>query len=205
MVSRVRTTPSAWMFAAASLVCATFTTASCVPSLNDNPAREVRRDVPAAFTEDDSATSIAAQTWNSFFSDDDLRSLIELAISNNQELNVRLQEIVVARSEVAARQGEVAPRVQAGTRVGVDKVGRETSQGRADEANGVPGHLGSFAFGLTGSWEIDIWKKLRNAASAADLQYRATIEARNFVVTQARWRSPKCSFSPLVQTTWKCC
>jgi multidrug efflux system outer membrane protein len=38
--------------------------------------------------------------------------------------------------------------------------------------------------GLSMSWEIDIWKKLRNATQAAALRYMSTIDGRNFTVTQ---------------------
>src|SRR6185312_13349749 len=34
-----------------------------------------------------------------------------------------------------------------------------------------------------GSWEADIWKKLRNAKKAAVTRYLSTIEGRNFVLT----------------------
>jgi len=63
-------------------------------------------------------------------------------------------------------------------------VGGYTSQGFADELTGVPVNLGNFAFGLTASWELDIWGKLRNAANAADFRYLASIEGRKFMVTQ---------------------
>ena len=113
-----------------------------------------------------------------------LTALIEAALRNNQELNLRVQEVIIAQTEVAARQGEVRPRISAGAGAGIEKVGRHTSQGRADEANGVPEHLANFRFGLVASWEVDIWNKLRNAVKAADLRYLASIEAKNFLITQ---------------------
>lgn len=67
--------------------------------------------------------------------------------------------------------------------VGIEKVGRYTSQGAADEANGVPEHLPNFGFGFSASWELDIWSKLRNAARAAVARYLATSEGRKFAVT----------------------
>ena len=67
---------------------------------------------------------------------------------------------------------------------GIEKVGSETSQGVSDEAHGVPEHLGNFEFGLRASWEIDVWKKLRNSSKAAALRYLSTIEGRKFVVTE---------------------
>jgi len=122
--------------------------------------------------------------WREFFDSAELRSLIQTALEKNQELNIQLQEIIIARAEVSARQGEYLPKVGAGVGVGVEKVGKTTSQGVSDERHGVPENLGDFAFGLRGSWEVDIWGKLRNAMKSADLRYLASIESRNFMVTQ---------------------
>jgi outer membrane protein, multidrug efflux system len=123
-------------------------------------------------------------TWREFFDSPELRTLIEIALERNQELNIGLQEIIIARNEVSARQGEYQPKVSAGAGVGVEKVGGRTSQGVSDDAHGLPQNLGDFNFGLRGSWEVDVWGKLRDATKSADLRYRATIEARNFMVTQ---------------------
>ncbi|MET0593180.1 MAG: TolC family protein [Polyangiaceae bacterium] len=164
--------------------------AACVPSLQGNEPREPNRALPAGFDAGNarsstaSTASVAQKKWSEFFASAELCALIERALENNQELNLRLQEIIIARSEVSASEGEVLPKLRAGAGVGVEKVGRHTSQGASDEATGLPENLGNFAFGLTGSWEVDIWKKLRNAVKAADLRYLASIEGRNFMVTQ---------------------
>ncbi|MBX3231430.1 MAG: TolC family protein [Labilithrix sp.] len=153
---------------------------SCVPSLDGNPPREPNREVPASF----GAATAAAPGATDLFHAPELRALVDAALRNNQELNIRLQEVIVARNEVYARRGEYLPKVRAGAGAGVERVGKNTSQGASDEDHGLPEDLGDFQFGLSGSWEIDVWKKLRNAAAAADLRYRATIEARRFLVTQ---------------------
>jgi multidrug efflux system outer membrane protein len=154
--------------------------------LGDNQPREVDRSVPdgwGAF--DGAATSSAAQRqWDQFFTDPHVRALIEEALDNNQELNIQLQEIIIAQAEVGARKGEYLPFVNAGVGGGVEKVGDYSSQGAADEANGVPVPLPYLGFGLSASWEIDVWSKLRNAAKAANYRYLSSIEARNFMVTQ---------------------
>lgn len=175
---------------AAALVCASV--AACVPSLEGNTPREPNKAVPKSFGDPGSApgapsaggTSEGHKTWREFFASPELRELIGTALANNQELNMQLQEIIIARNEVSARQGEYLPKVDATAGVGVDKVGKYTSQGASDEAHGVPEHLGNFTFGLRGSWEVDVWQKLRNAAKAASLRYFASIEAKNFMVTQ---------------------
>ncbi len=168
--------------------------AGCIPSLQNNPPRDAKREMPTSFgsagpdTPAEStapqASSLAQKTWREFFASPELQGLIEAALANNQELNIRVQETVIAQSEVAAKRGEYLPRVEAGVGAGVEKVGEHTSQGVSDEAHDVPAILGDFKFGLRGSWEVDIWGRLRNAAKAADLRYLASVEARNFVRTQ---------------------
>jgi len=149
------------------IVCVGALVSSCAPSLENNPPREARKDVPRGYgglpggetAVSTGATNAARKKWAEFFDDPRLRTLIELALRDNQELNIRVQEIIIANSEVMARKGEYQPRVDAGVGVGVDKVGEHTSQGVSDEAHGVSNPLGNYRFGFTAAWEIDIWNK----------------------------------------------
>lgn len=43
--------------------------------------------------------------------------------------------------------------------------------------------MGDYHFGLFSTWEIDIWKKLRNAKQVAVFEYMASEEGKNFLVT----------------------
>jgi NodT family efflux transporter outer membrane factor (OMF) lipoprotein len=164
----------------------------CVPSLNQKPAREANTAVPdnfgttpgAAKAASAKAANAAQKKWSEFFNDPQLHALIKAALDNNQELNIRLQEIIIANNEVMARKGEYLPNLGAEVGGGIDKIGETTSQGASDEAHGVPNPLADFHFGLVGSWEIDVWKKLRNAAKSAAFRYLASIEGRKFMVTQ---------------------
>jgi multidrug efflux system outer membrane protein len=161
--------------------------AGCVPSVEGNEARDAHKVLPASFGAQDhapTATSVAQEKWDRFFRSPNLRRLIHEAMRNNQELNIELQALLGARAAAAPRQGEYLPKLGAAAGVGVEKVGKHTSQGVSDDAHGVPEHLGDFRFGLVGSWEIDVWGKLRDAAKAADYRYRASLEVRNFMVTQ---------------------
>ena len=163
--------------------------AGCIPTLVENPSREVSKAVPNSFRQDEGAAvtpgeTAAKQNWKEFFASPELQGLIELALKNNQELNLRLQEIIIAQSEVGARRGEYLPKVSAGLGAGVEKVGGYTSQGFSDKATGVPENLGNFSFGLRASWEIDVWGKLRNAAQAADFRSQASVGGKHFMVTQ---------------------
>ena len=55
----------------------------------------------------------------------------------------------------------------------------QSSEGRA-----FPDPVGDFLVAGNISWEIDIWKRLRNSQRAAALQYLGTQEGRNFIVTR---------------------
>lgn len=179
----------------------------CLPSLEGNQPREARKELPGEFATPDpsgpasppaasdkaasdksipgeAGAGLGARTRAQFFDDPDLRALIDSALERNQELNVRLQEIIIARAEVGARKGEYLPKVEARVGAGVEKVGAYTREGTVDEAFDLPEHMGDLAFGLAGSWEVDVWKKLRNAAKAANYRYLSSIESKNFFVTE---------------------
>lgn len=194
MVSIFTTTPfspkarhsTARRLIAALVMALPVTSFGCAARLLDQPAApEASREVPATFTTDQEGPTITAQQhWDLFFTDPNLRELIDTALSNNQELNIALQEIIVAKNEAAGLKGEYLPRLDAGAGAGIEKVGSHTSQGVSDETHGVATHLPEFKFGLTASWEIDAWGKLRNAAKAAGLRYAATVEGRHFIITE---------------------
>jgi NodT family efflux transporter outer membrane factor (OMF) lipoprotein len=164
----------------------------CAATLDQDEAREANRELPPSWAPRQAGASdagpqvhVAAQKqWNEFFADPGLKALIKTALTNNQELNMRLQEIIIAKNEVAARTGEILPKMDGKVGAGLEKVGETTSQGVSDKAHDVPDHLPNFTFGLAASWEVDIWGKLRNAAQAANQRYLASIEAKNFVVTE---------------------
>lgn len=160
-------------------------TACKIPAVT---GKEADNNVPAAFSGTPGA-STAPVAWKEFFADADLALLIETALQRNQELNIVLQEIEISRNELRARKGEYLPSVGLRVGAGVEKVGRYTSQGANDanteikEGKEMPEPLGDFFVGAFASWEADIWHKLRNAKNAAAARYLATVEGRNFVVT----------------------
>lgn len=158
--------------------------AACVPTLPGGPARAPNTRVPESFGGAVEPLNSAAADWRTFFGDPQLLALIEVALANNQELNIAVQETLVANNEVMARRGEYLPTLGAALGAGVDRVGRYTSQGQSDEATGVASVLQNYSLGVYASWEVDVWSRLRNAAGAATFRYLATREGRNFMVTR---------------------
>lgn len=158
------------------------------PALTASP--EIQ-PLPAGFAErgTDSTQNSGLQPWRSFFKDPYLIQLIDTALQHNQELAIALQEIAMAKNEIRIRHSNLLPRAEAGAGLGIEKVGRYTSQGAGDASTDitpdreVPEWLPDYRLGIVASWEADIWKKLRQSKQAAVKRYLATIEGRNFMVT----------------------
>ena len=134
-------------------------------------------------------TNIAVKPWQEFYKDKYLKDLIDKALHSNQELNIQLQEIEIAKNDIRVKKGALLPSVSLQAGASVDKVGRYTSQGAGDANTEIepgkemPDPLGNFAIGAVANWEVDVWKKLRNSSKAAVDRYLATVEGKNFVVT----------------------
>ncbi|MCA9656692.1 MAG: efflux transporter outer membrane subunit [Myxococcales bacterium] len=170
------------------LACIAALAAGCTNVLGTNKAREASTEVPEAFgalPPGGGGPSVAVQQqWDVFFSDPDLQALIEEALQNNQELNIALQELIIRQNEIVALRGEYIPRLDAFAGAGLEKVGEETSQGASDADHGVARNLPDFHFGFKASWETDVASQIRNARKAAKLEYEATIQERNFLITE---------------------
>lgn len=132
----------------------------------------------------------ASISWKEYFEDETLIELIDSALQNNQELNIVLQELVISENEVLEKSGEYLPFVGIGIEAGTEKAGRFTRDGAVeqsleiDEGKEFPEPLNDFSVGFEASWEVDIWRKLRNAKDAAQLRFLARTEGKNFLVTQ---------------------
>ncbi|WP_443938530.1 TolC family protein [Pedobacter sp. MW01-1-1] len=167
-----------------ALICAA--TACKLPQVAQ---RAENKNVPAGFSASQDTVNSAKLQWRQFFTDPNLVSLIDTALKNNQELNITLQEIEIAKNEVKAKKGAILPSVNYGAGVGIEKVGRYTSQGAGDASTEIepgkemPDPLPDFALGLTAHWEADIWHKLHNDKKAAVDRYLASVEGKNFIVT----------------------
>ncbi len=152
-------------------------------------AANENRSVPGSFGNNSDTTNMSAIRWQDFFSDPYLATLIDSAMKHNQELMITLQEVEIARNEVRFKQAPLIPSVTAGVGAGIEKVGRYTSQGAGDASTEIepgkemPDPLADFSLAVRANWEIDIWKKLRNAKKAAVTRYLSTVEGKNFVIT----------------------
>lgn len=127
--------------------------------------------------------------WKDFFEDQALVNLIDTAVENNKEVKQLLARINMARNEIQARRGEYLPSVNVVAGAGGEKSAQFTRNGAVEEGLDIkegksfPKFLGDYQFGLQASWELDVWKKLRNATQVSVLEYMASVEGKNFLMT----------------------
>jgi multidrug efflux system outer membrane protein len=168
--------------------CMSLTFAACVPSVVQKTESKKTPGVYSNVNTQDT-TNTSTVRWREFFTDPNLVVLIDTALRNNQELNIILQDIQVARNEVRARKGQYLPFVDITGGAGIEKVGRYTREGSIEANQEIapgqdfPDPLPDFMVAANVSWEVDIWKKLRNARKSAVFKYLSTMEGKNFMVT----------------------
>jgi len=165
-----------------------FALASC--SIPDNEIKTENNFTPESFSNEfKDTTSIANLNWKNYFDDNNLSVLIDSALQNNQEMNIMKQEIEISKNEILTRRGEYLPSVKIAAGADYTKEGGYTSSAaikenlNATEKKNVVLSNSKFMIGAIATWEIDIWKKLRNAQSAAEMNYLAGIEGKNFLQT----------------------
>ena len=157
-----------------------------VPKLTQ---KEVNKEIPASYNSSRDTLNSATINWKEFFTDPHLNRLIDTALANNQELNIILQELQIAKNEVQAKKGEYLPFVGLRGGAGFEKSGRYTRNGAVEESLNIkdektmPDPLPDYMLGAYATWEIDIWHKLRNSKKAAVMNYLSSVEGKNFMTT----------------------
>ena len=136
-----------------------------VPAIS---SKQENKFTPAGYTNSQDTTNSATIKWKQYFTDANLIALIDTALNNNQELNITLREIEMSKNEIMARKGEYMPFLHLKVGAGVDKAGKFTWDGISEEdwkasPDKKHSYVGDFVVGTFFTWELDVWKKLRNA------------------------------------------
>ena len=154
----------------------------------------VLRSLPETFPAKNDTTGIAALQVNQFFSDPNLVALIDSAIHHNPDLAIALEQIEIARAQVAIRHGALLPSVNGVVTASGDRYGDYTMNGVGNFDTNLSGNIKEeqkinrtftpdFFVGFRSTWEIDIWGKLRNQRKAAASLLLATEKGRQYAVT----------------------
>lgn len=147
--------------------------------------------LPSSFNSSKDTANIAKINWRNYFKDELLLNLIDTALSKNYDVQIALQKIYIARSGVRFAKSEMLPKVDGGIYAGLTRYGKftESGQGNAttpypdDPDKVIPNPVQDYYLGLTTTWEVDIWGRLKNQHKSAMANYLASIECKNFVVS----------------------
>jgi outer membrane protein, multidrug efflux system len=147
------------------------------------------KPLPATFNEAADSANISQLYWRQYFGDSFLTQLIDTALIQNLDLKMTLQRIEIARAQTKAAVGNQLPTLNANTSIGQRKFGFYTMDDAGNRVtefapgDTIPTHLPDYYVGLTASWELDIWGRLRNQKRSAVANYLASMEGRKFVVS----------------------
>jgi NodT family efflux transporter outer membrane factor (OMF) lipoprotein len=124
-------------------------------------------------------------TWWKSFRDGQLSSLVERLLAQNLDLKTAAERVVqsVAQRQIAASQGELHIEGQSST-----TYNRQSPNGTLrllTPAPGAPLEYGLFQDGLTSSWQLDLFGRVRRAVEAADANTLAAVENRHGVALAA--------------------
>ncbi|MEA5256473.1 TolC family protein [Arcicella aquatica] len=151
------------------------------------------KPMPESYNNKKDSTNDAAINWKSYFTDTTLIALIDTSLNNNIDLLMTLQRIEMAQNQLNFAKVLGKPFVGAGISAGQKRFGKYTMDGVGNYDTNfsnnitndqkIPEHLPDFNIGLQSSWEIDIWGKLRNKKKAAIARYLASVEGKNWIIT----------------------
>ena len=109
-----------------------------------------------------------------------LTGLIGQALVGNQELRILNEDIRIANNEILARRAHTCRSSRSAAARAWRKPAASRREGAVEDqltvapGKGFPEPLPDFLVATNVSWEIDIWRKLRNASDAASLRYLGT-------------------------------
>jgi len=156
----------------------------CTPPLQ---LRQPRTDQMPLFYADTLRDTLnpAILSYTLFYQDSLLISLINQGLKNNQELNSFQQEVEVAKWEAFAKRGDYLPFLRPFLRTEGERSGRYTWTGTVESQLEIAPEMQSYyAGGALFSWELDVWKLLRNRRKSAYFQYLSTQYLKHYLTTQ---------------------
>lgn len=139
------------------------------------PSLPVPKDWPTSEPEENKSLA-PKMHWRAFFTDPQLRALIEVALENNRDLRIAAGRVEEARAQYGIVRADRVPSVNL---VGSGSVTRTPGD---LSGTGVPSTSQRYDLSLsTVSFELDFWGRIAGLTEAARVSYLATEESRRSV------------------------
>lgn len=170
-----------WPFLSACISFMTLLFTSCEDLRHHGNKTQQAPEKTASFT--------GVSHWRKHFTDPKLQALTEQALKNNLDLKIAIQRIEMAKAQITAARGMLAPKVSGVAGAGIQRFGLYTMDGAGNSTTPiydgriVPRDVQDYTVGLQTSWEIDLWGKLRSKKASATARLLASVEGRNLVQT----------------------
>ncbi|MDB5499417.1 MAG: transporter [Phenylobacterium sp.] len=120
------------------------------------------------------AAPLPSVSYRDVFKDPHLQAIIERAIANNQDLQIAMANVTIARSQYRIQRAQLLPRIEA-------TAGASETHGRAaaNQSNGTTSGSGNTTRSYDANigfsaFEIDLFGRLRSLSHAAQQQYFAS-------------------------------
>lgn len=161
-------------YPALSLLCAAMLAGCSLAPTYERPAAPITRAYPTgpSYANDQSGKAPLAAAdmgWRDFLVDARLQRLIELGLKNNPDLRIAMLNVEQVRAQYALQRSSLLPQLDGSV---------DASRARSSTSTGGRSTGNSISAGLTASWELDFFGRLRNLTDAAQFTYLATAHAR---------------------------
>jgi multidrug efflux system outer membrane protein len=140
--------------------------------------RPVVESPPAWRVEEKEAKDVANTAWWEQFNDPVLNELIREALQENKDLKIAAARIEQFMGQYAVTRAGMYPQVGAGASGGMQRL---SEKGTVPLPPGTTNPDDFYQMFLSGSWEIDIWGKIRRASQAARADILSSEEGRRAV------------------------
>ncbi len=125
------------------------------------------------------AASIAETKWFDLFQDETLTGLVRTALEQNFDVRIAAERVLEARAQVGITGSELYPSLDVPAQFTASQA---SAIGSFPFPSGKPFRTAFTQAGLSLSWELDLWGRVRRLTEAARAQYLASEEARHGVI-----------------------
>jgi multidrug efflux system outer membrane protein len=137
-------------------------------------------DIPQSFRfEEKEAKNLANTAWWEQFDDPVLNELIQIALQENKDLKIATARIGQFVGQYMTTRSAFFPQVGAGATGGMERL---TERSHPPLSSSVDKRNDFWEVFLNGSWEIDVWGKIRRATEAARAGILSSEEGRRTVI-----------------------
>lgn len=143
------------------------------------PAMPVSSTFPGTNTPGSAGTSPGMESkpavdigWREFFADSRLQRLIGIALANNRDLQLAVLNVEASRAQYQITRAQLFPTL--------DAVASDTRTRTPQFLSfpGFPSAYSEYQVGVSASWELDFWGRVRSLKEQALAQYLSTAQAR---------------------------